>query len=106
MRPGEEATISLEIYGPAENPTLTFSRFFGLSKTVCAFSTAIGADERLVCRDGRAWRLEKAKNGALVREGALETPLPTLGGGSNPFSFEAQVPDGASCAVDILKAYR
>ena len=106
VRPGEEATISLEIYGPAENPTLTFSRFFGLSKTVCAFSTAIGADERLVCRDGHAWRLEKAKNGALVREGALETPLPTLGGGSNPFSFEAQVPDGASCAVDILKAYR
>jgi hypothetical protein len=105
VRPGEKADISFEIYGPAKNPSFTFSKFFGFSKTVCLFPVEIEVGQRLVCRDGKAWRLENSKDGKLVKEGTLEEPLPTLDG-STPLVFAAEVPADASCAVDILKSYR
>ena len=105
IRPGEEAGLSVDVYGPAENPTFTFPGFLGMFKTVCTFPVAIGADERLVCRDGVNWKVEKAKDGSPVREGKLEEPLPTLGK-TAPFEFTAKVPEDAACMVDILKVYR
>ena len=104
VRPGEKVALSLEIYGPAKNPSFTFKSFFGFKKNVCLFATEIGADERLVCRDGKNWRVEKSASGNLVGEGVLETPLPTLRK-STPLIFAAEVPDNASCTVDILKNY-
>ncbi len=105
VRPGEKADISLEIYGPAKNPSFTFSKFFGFSKSVSLFPVEIAAGQRIVCRDGKAWRLEQSKDGKLVKEGVLEEPLPTLDG-TTPFVFAADVPSDASCTVDILKSYR
>jgi len=104
VRPGETAALNLEIYGPCERPTFTFKSFFGLSKTVCAFDTAIAADEKLVCRDGFNWVVEKAKDGTRVRDGRLGKPLPRLSG-SRDFEFTASVPDGGVCTVDIMKDY-
>ncbi len=104
VRPGEKARLSLELYGPAKSPTFTFKRFFGLSKTVCAFETEIAADERLVCRDGRAWLVEKRKTGEVVRKGELAEPLPVLGK-TTDFDFAATLTGDAPCVVDLLKAY-
>jgi hypothetical protein len=104
VRPGEKAKLSIELYGPAKNPVFTFKRYFGLGKTVCAFNTEIGKDERLVCRDGRTWKVEVCANGKVLREGTLEKPLPLLRGTSS-FTFAAEVPQGQSCSVDLLKTY-
>ena len=104
VRPGEKAKLSIELYGPAKNPTFTFKRYFGLGKTVCAFNTEIGGNERLVCRDGRTWKVEVCSNGKVLREGSLEKPIPLLKGTST-FSFTADVPEGKSCSVDLLKTY-
>ena len=105
VRPGEKADISFEIYGPAKNPSFTFPRFFGFSKSAITFPVEVKAGQRLVCRDRKAWRLENSKDGKLVKDGVLEEPLPTLGG-TTAFGFAAEVPDGATCAVDILKSYQ
>jgi hypothetical protein len=105
VRPGEKAALSLEIYGPAAKPTFTFKKFFGLRNTVCAFDAEIGVGERLICRDGSKWFIETLKEGKTVKEGALATPLPVLGG-TTDFEFSAGLKDGKSCVVDILKAYQ
>ena len=104
VRPGETASLSLEIYGPATKPTFIFKGSFGSKETVCAFDAEIGVGERLICRDGRTWRIEMLKDGRTVKEGELTTPLPTLGG-TTTFDFSATLKDGASCVVDILKEY-
>ena len=104
VRPGEQVKLTLDVYGPATRPTLTFKRFFGLKKTVCAFDAEIGADERLICRDGQKWRIETLKDGKTVKEGELATPLPTLDD-TTDFDFSADLPNGTSCVVDILKEY-
>ena len=104
VRPGETAKLSLEIYGPCENPTFAFRKFFGLSTTACAFETSVAKDEKLVCRNGIDWRVEKAADGALVKEGRLAEPLPQLSG-SKPFAFTAKVPEDGVCVVDLMKCY-
>jgi hypothetical protein len=104
VRPGEKAELSLELYGPAENPVFRFSGFLGFGKTECAFNARIAADERLVCRDGRSWKVEKCRDGAVVREGMLKDPFPVLDS-SRGFEFSATVPEGESCSVDLMKTY-
>ena len=104
VRPGETANLTLDVYGPATNPTLMFKRFFGLKKTACAFDAEIGAGERLICRDGQKWRIETLKDGKTVKEGELATPLPTLDD-TTDFEFSADLKDGTPCVVDILKEY-
>ena len=105
VRPGEKASLSVELYGPAANPTFTFRRFFGLKKTVCQFEADIADDERLVCRDGTAWSVEKLKDGTVTRSGSLKTALPVLGK-TTKFTFAAGLKDGVPCVVDVLKEYR
>ena len=100
VRPGEKARLTLEVYGPAENPTFAFPDL----GVTCLLAAKIGAEERLVCRDGRAWCVENARTGALVRQGALETALPVLTA-STAFAFTATRPADAVCQVDILKEY-
>ena len=104
VRPGEKASLSLEIYGPATKPTFTFKRSFGQKETICAFDAEIRAGERLVCRDGRKWCIETLKDGSTVKEGELATPLLTLDG-TTAFEFSAGLKNGAPCVVDILKEY-
>ena len=70
----------------------------------CAFDAAIGAGERLICRDGQKWRIETLKDGKTVKEGELATPLPTLDD-TTDFEFSADLKDGTPCVVDILKEY-
>ena len=104
VRPGETASLSLEIYGPATKPTFTFKSTFEQKETICAFDAEIGAGERLVCRDSQKWFIETLKDGKTVREGQLATPLPTLGE-TTDFGFSAGLKDGKPCVVDILKEY-
>jgi hypothetical protein len=104
VRPGGKARLGLEIYGPCENVRFRFKRFFGLRQTVCRFPVKVSADERLVCRDAVNWRLEKAKDGTLVKEGRLERPLPLLGR-TQKLDFSADVPSGGVCTVDLMKEY-
>jgi len=79
-------------------PTLTFG------KAACTFDETLAADESLVCRDGRTWKVVVTATGKVRRTGSLSAPLPTLFG-STPFAFSGEVPVGKSCVVEILKEY-
>jgi hypothetical protein len=48
--------------------------------------------------------VEKCSDGKVEREGTLAKPLPLLKGTSD-FTFTAEVPQGQSCSVDLLKTY-
>ena len=104
VRPGEKASLSFEVLGPAENPSFEFSKFFGFSKTVCTANAKIGKDETLVCRDGVRWEVRNAKSGDLVSEGMLTEQMPTISS-STPLKFSASVPDGEIAEVSIRKEY-
>ena len=98
VRPGESASLVVEVQGPVAKPTLTFGN------TVCTFDETLAADESLVCRDGRTWKVVVAATGKARRTGTLPAPLPTLSG-STPFAFNGEVSADKSCVVEILKEY-
>ena len=98
VRPGEKASLAVEVQGPVANPALA------LGGTTCAFNETLAADESLVCRDGRTWKVVTTATGKERRTGTLSVPLPTLSG-STPFAFRGDVPAGKSCVVEILKEY-
>ena len=98
VRPGESASLVVEVQGPVAKPTLTFG------KTVCTFDETLAADESLVCRDGRTWKVVVTASGKSRRTGSLSVPLPTLSG-SSPFAFSGEVPADKLCVVEILKEY-
>ena len=98
VRPGEKASLVVEVQGPVAKPTFTFST------TSCTFDETLAADESLVCRDGRTWKVVVTATGKARRTGTLSAPLPTLSG-STPFAFSGEVPADKSCVVEILKEY-
>ena len=98
VRPGEKASLVVEVQGPVAKPTLAFGT------TSCTFDETLAADESLVCRDGRTWKVVVTATGKVRRTGSLSAPLPTLFG-STPFVFSGDVPAGKACVVEILKEY-
>ena len=98
VRPGEKASLVVEVQGPVAKPTLAFG------KTVCAFDETLAADESLVCRDGRTWKVVVTATGKARRTGTLSVPMPMLSG-STPFAFSGEVHADKSCVVEILKEY-
>ena len=104
-RPGETARLEIEVKGPAKNPAFTFPKFFGFMDDVFTFPVTIAADEKLVCVDGAAWRVEKLKDGQRVSEGRLENPMPLLDG-TTRLNFSAELAEGEVCEVDLLKNYQ
>ena len=102
VRPGERAKLSVEIFGPCARPSLAFGG--NAEQTVSSFATEIAADEKLVCRDGATWTVIKTGTGKTVSSGKLTTPLPVLTRPA-PLRFTADVPDGQSCVVDLMKEY-
>jgi hypothetical protein len=98
VRPGEKASLVVEVQGPVAKPTFTFGN------TVCTFDETLAADESLVCRDGRTWKVVVTATGKSRRTGTLSAPLPALSGPS-PFAFSGDVPAGKPCVVEILKEY-
>ena len=98
VRPGEKASLVVEVQGPVAKPTFTFG------KTVCTFDETLAADESLMCRDGRTWKVVVTATGKERRAGTLPVQLPTLSGPA-PFAFRGDVPAGKSCVVEILKEY-
>ena len=68
------------------------------------FDETLAADESLVCRDGRTWKVVVTATGKARRTGMLSASLPTLSG-STPFAFSGAVPADKSCVVEILKEY-
>ena len=98
VRPGEKASLVVEVQGPVTKPTFTFNQ------TACMFDETLAADESLVCRDGRTWKVVETATGKERRAGTLSAPLPTLSG-ATPFAFGGEVPADKSCVVEILKEY-
>ena len=98
VRLGEQASLVVEVQGPVVKPTLTFGA------TTYTFDETLAADESLVCRDGRTWKVVVTATGKARRTGTLSMPLPTLSG-STPFAFNGEVPSNKSCVVEILKDY-
>ena len=95
---GEKASLVVEVQGPVAKPAFAFGA------TTYTFDETLAADESLVCRDGRTWKVVVSATGKARRTGTLPTPLPTLSG-STPFAFSGEVPSGKSCVVEILKEY-
>ena len=98
VRPGEKASLVVEVQGPVAKPTFTFNQ------TAYTFDETLATDESLVCRDGRTWKVVVTATGKARRTGTLSAPLPTLSG-STPFAFSGEVPADKSCVVEILKEY-
>ena len=98
VRPGERASLVVEVQGPVAKPTFTFNQ------TAYTFDETLATDESLVCRDGRTWKVVVTATGKARRTGTLSAPLPTLSG-STPFAFSGEVPADKSCVVEILKEY-
>ncbi len=98
VRPGERASLVVEVQGPVAKPTFSFGQ------TACTFEATLAADESLVCRDGCAWKVVVTATGKERRAGTLATPLPTLSG-PTAFAFGGEVPADKSCVVEILKEY-
>ena len=76
-RPGETARLEIEILGPVKAPALEF-RVRGEEAKVCSFMTDLEAGEKLICRNGREWKV--VKDFKTVRAGTLEKPLPEVSG--------------------------
>ena len=111
VRPGERAALELTIHGPVSRPRLRF----GNSATIqpgaadpggnaALFPVEVGVGERLVCRDGRTWKvLDRSR--AVKARGELPAPLPELSAGTD-WSMSSADPAGADARVELVKRYR
>ena len=108
VRPGERATLGFEILGPVKNPVV-------MGRMIpCELKSA---QDRVLCEDGCHWqavrvipgvcgpenRLQSARREQLS-SGQLETPLPTLSGGTTLVDVTADSADGAR--VTFFKRYQ
>ncbi len=98
VRPGETAALEMVVHGPVENPTLDFP-----GKGKFTFPVALKAGERLVCRDGRAWKAINNERKVLA-EGELAAPLPRLSEGAD-WTFSSSAPATANARVELVKRY-
>jgi hypothetical protein len=77
VRPGEKATLGIEIVGEVENPVIEAGGH------PFAFPAKLEKDHRLVCPDGRQWKII-GKDRAIIAQGSLEAEPPVLSSGSHP----------------------
>ena len=91
------ARVELEIVGPIARPVLTI----GGEKR--AFDVDVGANEKLVMKDGRNW-LVRGPCGKVRVRGSMEKPLPSFRG-VNAMSLSSSDPSHASAQVRIVKRY-
>ncbi|NLT70530.1 MAG: hypothetical protein GXX91_07520 [Verrucomicrobiaceae bacterium] len=96
VRPGETARLEIEIVGEASHPTLEIS---GKSLT---FPVDLQADQRLLCRDGRTWRVLDGDR-TLVAEGELTASPPALAPGAHRVVFTSR--SHQRPVVKLVKVY-
>ncbi len=96
VRPGETAKVEIELSGAMENPTLT------VKGQKITFPVTLTADQRLLCLDQRKWIVIDEKR-AIVTEGELPEPIPTLSAGANELHFTCDKPEHA--IVRVTKVY-
>jgi len=96
VRPGETAKLEIELSGAMENPALT------VNGRAIRFPVALKTGQRLFCRDQRHWIVRDAAR-AIVAEGELPEPLPSLAPGPNRVSFACTAPDHV--IVRLAKVY-
>ncbi len=97
VRPKARAGVSCEILGPAQGPRLRFG-------AESVELPSVDAGELFVCRDGANWKIVKAADGQVLREGKLARALPILEATCD-FAFSAEVPSGAHAEIDLMKEY-
>ena len=106
VRPGGRVALELTIHGPVREPRLRFGTVRGevAGAFEAVFPVGIGADERLVCRDGRTWKvLDRARR--VKAQGELPAPLPELAAGTD-WSMTSADPAAANARVELVKRYR
>lgn len=109
-RPGERAELEVEIHGPVDTPSII------VDKRTWTFPVKLAKGERVVCTDGRAWKVERvpvsacaSSPAAPVRAGRLQRPLPAV---EKPLSVELAAKDPSACRARFgfvkryLKPYR
>ena len=97
VRQGMSARVELEIVGPIARPVLTI----GCEKR--AFDVDVGANEKLVMKDGRNWFV-RGPCGKVRARGSIEKPLPSFIG-LNAMSLSSSAPSHASAQLRIVKRY-
>lgn len=96
VRPGEKATLEIELCGSMTSPALT------INGHMLRFPVTLKSGQRLLCRDRRTWTVLDAKR-IKIAEGALDKKVPLLSAGFTPVSFTCTNPDCAQ--VKLVKVY-
>ena len=104
MRPGEKATLAVEILAlaPMDGITLTVANTFFDDRV--ALPVALAKGERFVCRDGRTWKKVDAAR-KVVATGTLAKPFGAYSG-SHRLTLGCADPQAADARVDLVKIYR
>ncbi len=96
VRPGERAALEIELCGAMADPVVT------VADQEVRFPVTLREGERLLCLDGRHWRVLDAAR--MVRaEGDLQARVPLLAGGPHRVSFACGAPERAQ--VKLVKVY-
>lgn len=101
VRPGEKARLEFEIRGPVVDPVLSVQSQDGKTEAV-ELKTALSEGERLVCRDGKTWKV--VKDFRAVRTGTLSKPLPELYGACR-MKVNSSSPETAHAGISVVKRY-
>ena len=102
VRPGEGASLIVEMVGPVKRPTLRWNR--GGERGDVTFEADVAAGQVLICENGADWKVVKAKDWSVVAQGRLAKPLPRFTGTAEVEVASAD-PAGASAIVDLTKRY-
>ena len=102
VRPGEEASLMLEVMGPVCRPVLKWKR--GSVRGSAVFDAVVSTNQMLVCENGQDWKVVAARDWSLVAEGKLPQALPKFSGTSE---IEVRSDDAANAfaVVDLTKRY-
>ena len=102
VRPGEEASLSVEVVGPVKRPALGWTR--GGERGSVTFEADVAAEQMLLCENGCDWKVVNAKDWSVVAEGRLARPLPKFAG-TAAVEVSSADPAGASAIVNFAKKY-
>jgi hypothetical protein len=96
VRPGSAARLELELCGALAEPALT------VNGRTLRFPVSLKPGERLLCRDGRRWRVLDGRRNE-VAHGKLDERLPALAAGRNSVSVTCAAADRA--VAKLVKVY-
>ena len=98
IRPGETARLELTVFGPIDRPSFDFGE-----TGIFEFPVSLKADERLLCKDGRNWRVI-GKDRKIVSEGVLSVEIPCFPR-SQTWKFRSSSSSEAQARIELVKRY-